>query len=86
VYYDGHRFRDWCTHVVRLRWRWSREDLAVADPDTGRTDTSPRWWYSNDDTETDRRPFDGKQLVSADGGVNVSPLPAFRLERSELRY
>ena len=67
---DGHRFRDWCAHVALLWWRWSRDDLAVTDLDTGRTYTSPPWWLSVDDVEADRVDTDTEHPVAADGGVD----------------
>ena len=67
---DGHRFRSWCAHVALLWWRWSREDLAVTDIDTGRTYMSPPWWLSVDDVEADRPDAETSQPVAADGGVD----------------
>ena len=67
---DGHRFRDWCAHVALLWWRWSRDNLAVTDLDTGRTYTSPPWWLSVDDVEADRADTQPEHPVAADGGVD----------------
>ncbi len=66
---DGHRFRGWCAHVALLWWRWSRDDLAVTDLETGRTHLSPPWWLSIDDAEHDRVKTEPEQAVAADGGV-----------------
>ena len=67
---DGHRFRGWCAHVALLWWKWSREQLAVTDLDTGETYLSPPWWFSVDDVEADRAEADTSQPVAADGGVD----------------
>jgi hypothetical protein len=66
---DGYRFRGWCAHVALLWWKWSRDDLGVTDLDTGRTHTSPPWWFSVDDVEADHGDADTGQTVAADGGV-----------------
>ena len=67
---DGHRFRDWCAHVALLWWKWSRDDLAVTDLDTGRTHLSPPWWFSIDDADRDLVEAEYEQPIAADGGVN----------------
>lgn len=40
----------------RCWWKWSRDDLAVTDLDTGRVHVSPPWWLLIDDAEWDNRP------------------------------
>jgi hypothetical protein len=55
--------------VALLWWKWSREQLAVTDLDTGETHLSPPWWFSVDDVEADRAEADASQPVAADGGV-----------------
>ena len=46
---DGYHYGDWCAHVARLWWRWSRCDLVVADLDTGARYRSPPAWLRVDD-------------------------------------
>lgn len=65
---DGYRFRDWCAHVAVLWWRWSQQNLAVTDLDTGRNHLSPPWWLSIEDHEHGRSDVETSQPVAADGG------------------
>lgn len=39
---------DWCAHVARLWWQWSRGELVVHDVDTERPYQTPPAWLSVD--------------------------------------
>ena len=68
---DGYRFRSWCAHVALLWWKWSREQLAVTNLETGRTYLSPPWWWQRDGAEAQTElQVSNDRPLAADGGVD----------------
>jgi len=51
----GYQYHQWCAHVARLWWRWSRGRLDVEHVDTGRTFRQPPAWL---DLDADPDEFD----------------------------
>lgn len=42
----GWQYNQWCAHVARLWWQWSRGRLVVTDLDSDRSLTMPPAWLS----------------------------------------
>lgn len=46
------RYNEWCAHVARLWWQWSRGRLVVTDRDSNTSLTMPPAWLSVDGDKT----------------------------------
>lgn len=65
---EAWQYRDWCSHVARLWYDWSRQRIAVTDLETGERLRDPSPSLTVTDHSLDDAGADADQRARADGG------------------